>query len=81
MGLTVEGQWTEFNLSEMGQLSVISQKFSPSEILPTLISSENLSYVNDCTEDMPTFTILVKINYAKYFCDTKVAESGEIFLP
>ena len=36
-----------------------------------------LSHVNDYIEDMTTFTALVKI---EYFCDTKVAGLGEIFV-
>ena len=39
-----------------------------------------LSCVNDYIEDMATFTALVKIYSTKYFCSTKVAGLGEIFV-
>ena len=39
-----------------------------------------LSCVNDYIEDMVTFTALVKIYSIEYFCNTKVAGVGEIFV-
>ena len=36
--------------------------------------------VNDCIEDMVTFTALEKIYSTEYFCDTKVPVLGEIFV-
>ena len=39
-----------------------------------------LSCVNDYIEDMATFTALAKIYSTEYFCNTKVARLGEIFV-
>ena len=39
-----------------------------------------LSCVNDYIEDMVTFTALAKIYSTEYFCNTKVAGLGEIFV-
>ena len=39
-----------------------------------------LSCINDYIEDMATFTALVKIYSTEYFCNTKVARLGEIFV-
>ena len=39
-----------------------------------------LPYVNDYKEDMVTFTALAKIYSTEYFCNTKVAGLGEIFV-
>ena len=44
------------------------------------LSCKFLSCVNDYIEDMATFTALVKIYSTKYFCNTKVAGLGEIFV-
>ena len=38
-----------------------------------------LSSVNDCIEDMATFTAWAKIYSTKYFCNTEVAGLGEKF--
>ena len=39
-----------------------------------------LSRVNDCIESMAIFTAWAKINSVKYFCNARVAGSGEIFV-
>ena len=39
-----------------------------------------LSCVNDYIEDMATFTTLAKIYSTEYFCNTKVAGLGKIFI-
>ena len=44
------------------------------------LSANFLSRVNDCIEDMVTYTALAKIYSTKYFCNTKVAVLGEIFV-
>jgi hypothetical protein len=39
-----------------------------------------LSHVKDYIEDMVTFSALAKIFSTKFFCNTKVAGLGEIFI-
>ena len=53
---------------------------SPSALIGEILSRKFLSCVNDYVEDMVTFTTLVKIYSTKYFCNTKVAGLGEIFV-
>ena len=66
-----------------------SQKFSLGEnfrqfrhllLLAKFLSVNILSWVNDYIEGMATFTALAKIYSTKYFCNTKVAEHGEILV-
>ena len=56
-----------------------------SPILPPALISKNfhifLSGANDCTEDIATFTVLVKINSTEYFCNTREAELIKNFSP
>ena len=40
----------------------------------------SLSHIDDYTEDMTTFTALAKIYSGKYFCNTRVAGIGKIFV-
>ena len=62
------------------------RKFSP--ISPSALYWRNFYcvnflscvYVNDYIEDMATFTALAKIYSTEYFCNTKVAGLGEIFV-
>ena len=60
------------------------RKFSP--ILPPALAGENLYLqnflpcINDYIEDMATFTALAKIYFTEYFCNTKAARLGEIFV-
>ena len=44
------------------------------------LSREFLSRIDDYTEDMVTFTALVKIYSSEYFCNARVAGIGEIFI-
>ena len=39
-----------------------------------------MSFVKECIEDMATFTMLAKFFSTKYFCNTKVAGLGKIFI-
>ena len=64
-------------------------KFSPGEnfcqfrhllSLAKFLSHEFLSCVNDYIEDMATLIALVKIYFTEYFCNTKLAGLGEIFV-
>ena len=48
--------------------------------LAKFLSYKFLSCVNDYIEDMATFTTLAKIYCTEYFCNTKVAGLGEIFV-
>ena len=55
------------------------RKFLP--ISPPALVGENFihklfSYVNDCIEDMATFTVLAKILSANYSCNTEVHVAG-----
>ena len=62
---------------------IIHRNFHQEKILPTSPSTLIgkyfclLSCVKDCIEDMATFTALVNTNF---FCNTKVAGLGEIFI-
>ena len=48
--------------------------------LAKIVSMNFLSCVNDRIDDMATFTALAKIYSTEYFCNTKVAGLGEIFV-
>ena len=66
-------------------LTRIHRNFHQEKIFATFIvvkffSRKFLSCVNDYMEDMVTFTALVKIYSPEYFCNTKVAGLGEIFV-
>ena len=59
------------------------EKFSPistSVFVDKLLSVNFLSCVNDYSENMATFTALVKIYSTEYFCNTEVAGLGKIFV-
>ena len=45
-----------------------------------LLSLAKFESFNDYIEDMATFTTLVKIYSIEYFCNTKVAGLGKIFV-
>ena len=56
------------------------RKFRHLFSLAKFLSWNFLSRVNDCINNMATFTTLAKIYSTKYFCNTKVSELGEIFI-
>ena len=67
----------------------IAEKFHKEKIFTnftTCLNGRNfypanfLSRIEDYTEDMATFTILVKIYSSEYFCSARVAGIGEIFV-
>ena len=57
------------------------RKFSPPALIgQNFITLNFCPFIKDCIEDMATFTMLVKFYSTKYFCNTKVAGLGEIFI-
>ena len=49
---------------------------SPPVLVGENFIHEFFSYVNDCIEDMATFTVLAKILSANYSCNTEVYVAG-----
>ena len=59
------------------------RKFSPISLfvlIGEILSCEFFVLIDDYIEDMAIFTALAKIYSTKYFCNTKVAGLGEIFV-